>query len=102
MYVRGCVTRDASLDEFVGGGETGVGSEESGDGGVEAESGDAEAESGGVEVESDDGGSAVDVSSVEATYVWIPAGDACARCAGDSERLWRCDGELVCGECKEW
>lgn len=112
------MSRDASLDEFVGGVESEgsedsldgeesvdgeereVESEESGVGGEEKSMGDREGvesvdvESGGMESE--------DVSAASATYVWTPAGDACARCGSEVGRLWQCEGELVCGECKEW
>jgi hypothetical protein len=90
------VSRDASLDEFVEGSESDV---------REASEVDSEGEE--PAVKQDDGGDGSKEvskggSSVEATYMWTPAGDACARCEGSAGRLWRCDGELVCGECKEW
>ena len=47
-------------------------------------------------------GNEVDIAPASPTYMWTPAGVACARCSGEVERLWRCGGQLVCGGCKEW
>ena len=114
MCLLGCVSREASLDEFVGGSDSGseaseVGEEESADGdereveseGSEVDGEEAEVEDEGVEGNQEDVELA-DVSAASATYVWTPASDACARCGSEVGRLWRCEGELVCGECKEW
>lgn len=82
--LQGRVPRDASLDEFFGVGKSGVGSESD--------------ESEGEESAAVEGG----VAPASATYVWSPDGSTCARCGGSVDRLWRCDGELVCEGCKEW
>ena len=84
------VSRDASLDEFVGGGSESEVSEDVGSG-VEA-----------ADVEDDDSGNSEAVSPASATYAWTPDGEACVRCGSSVDRLWRCEGELVCGDCKEW
>lgn len=96
------MTRDASLDEFLGGeSDVSEASEvERADSAVE--SGEVGSEAGESGVEEDGGESGEAVSPASPTYVWTPAGDACARCGSSVDRLWRCDGELVCGECKEW
>lgn len=80
------MSRDASLDEFIGGGESDVDAED--DSAVAdstaASEGDAE------------------IEPAEPTYVWSPDGRACARCESVVSRLWRFEGALVCEECKEW
>ena len=103
------MTRDASLEEFVGGesnGESEVSDSEGGDSTVESEEAESEVEESVVEQDEsevgNDNGCGEAVSPASATYVWTPAGDACARCGSSVERMWRCEGELVCGECKEW
>lgn len=108
------MSRDASLDEFFESAE----SEAQTDEGDVSESDQDDGKSGeAIEasmVESEDHGSdevedpveaedeGAEISPASPTYVWTPARVACARCGSSVDRLWRCEGELVCGECKEW
>ena len=75
------MSRDRSLEEFVGGSDAGSESAGSRD--------DPGDESGGVE-------------PIESTYCWSLDGAACDSCGTIAESRWRDDGALVCADCKEW
>ncbi|MDS0294020.1 DUF7573 domain-containing protein [Halogeometricum luteum] len=109
------MTRDRSLDDFVGGGE----GEES-DGSDPTEGDDSKADSadradGAGGDAGDDSGTTPDSAATESaapttdavdpavgTYRWDPDGVACAACGETVHRLWLDDGGQVCEECKEW
>ena len=83
---------DASLDEFLGGGD---GERDE----IEATTSDDEAGS------ADDEGEATEEETVEpvrATYQWSPGGLECASCGGTVDRCWHSETGLVCAECKGW
>ena len=105
---------DASLDDFLdggdaqevedGGGDDGGTSEEDderadadGDGGDDPDrSRPADGEHGAA----DQPASAVDPAT--ATYAWTPGGEPCAACGDRVERRWHSPAGLVCPDCKEW
>lgn len=93
------MSRDASLDQFVGGDEEA--SADGSDAGAPADGDEAAATS--------DGGagerSATEVEGVapaRATFDWSPDGAACDCCSTSVEKRWRDGDALVCGDCKEW
>ncbi|MFB6235367.1 MAG: hypothetical protein ABEH81_15150 [Halopenitus sp.] len=43
---------------------------------------------------------AVEPPSITAT--WDTDGIACERCDTEVERRWKCDGDYVCADCKDW
>lgn len=92
------MTRDRSLDDFVGG-ESGErdGSDDA-DAGAEART-ETEANAG---TKADAGAKAAEADAAVGTYRWAPDGVACAACGETVERLWLDDGEQVCEACKEW
>lgn len=85
------MTRDTSLDEFVGAG----GSAESDDAGGEATATDGDAAA-------DDATAEDAVEPAVVTYDVSPDGAECAACGETVTRRWRDDPGMVCGECKEW
>lgn len=109
------MTRDASLDEFLGGDEaaeddTEVAGAEDGDGNGDGDgSGDGDDAAAGADDAA--GGDAPDdsgwlppaaVESARSTYAWSPDGAPCAACDATVQRRWRDDSGLVCPDCKEW
>lgn len=94
---------DASLDDFLDGGE-----ERESDGGEAAEDAVSEPETD--DDERSEAGDATAAASPEretvepavTTYAWSPEGAACADCGEVVERRWEQDGQLVCGACKAW
>lgn len=109
------MTRDTSLDEFLGGGET----VESEDADGEATAADEDATGDGsagedavaddvTEADTDDEDatrSEPDADAVEPaviTYDVTPDGAECAACRDVVTRRWRDDPGMVCGECKDW
>jgi len=94
------VTRDRSLEEFVGGSD--AGSESAGSDDDSSEGGATspdDADAGPRDDCGDDGG---DVEPIESTYGWSIDGVACESCGATVESRWRDDGILVCADCKEW
>lgn len=108
------MTRDASLDEFLGGGD------EDGDAaGTDADGAESETAAGAApEDDRGDGGGAGDgvadeedpplaldgVEPARSTYAWSPDGAECAACGATVEARWRGEAAegLVCADCKEW
>lgn len=78
------MTRDSTLDEFLGG--------ESDDEGVDADAVDAEAA----------GDTDADVAPAAVTCEWTPGGAACEACGATVERRWTDGDARVCVNCKEW
>lgn len=77
---------DASLEDFLDGGEA--------DGGSPDQSADTSTvELAGAAEGTDDG---------LATYAWSPDGGVCGACGRSAERRWRDEEGLVCADCKEW
>jgi hypothetical protein len=66
----------------------------------------ADASEGDVTASDDDSLDPDDVSPAVSTFDWTPDDGECAACGESVERRWRADGqkdgELVCGDCKEW
>ncbi|GCF13945.1 hypothetical protein Harman_18800 [Haloarcula mannanilytica] len=81
------MAEDASLDDFLDGGD-------SEDEGSASEGGTAKPE--------DDPADSDTVEPAVTTYAWSPEGAACAECGEVVERRWTQDGDLVCGACKCW
>jgi len=101
---------DASLDDFLDGGEESEGSESTAATGDGDAAGDAVS---GAETDADEHNDADGARDPEAaddetvvpavtTYAWSPDGAACADCGEVVERRWEQDGQLVCGACKAW
>jgi len=114
------MTRDASLDEFLGGGGEESEDEESGDeesvdegaateppNPVDAAEEPADAP-GGDEPPADAEGDEAPplapaaVDPARSTYDWSPEGAECAACGATVEARWRDEPGLVCADCKEW
>ena len=111
--------RDASLEDFLGGGSDGeatdtddedddVTGDADGDG---AKASPAEDSTGGESVTGEDreveatstGDEDAQATVVEApTGVFDPAGIACEDCGAERARLWHEDGRPVCRDCKSW
>ncbi|MDS0299891.1 hypothetical protein NDI76_14170 [Halogeometricum sp. S1BR25-6] len=101
------MTRDRSLDDFVGGGEDEEREDAGSDGDENAddENDDVtaeEAESGAVADSERTSPTTEDVDPAVGTYRWHPDGVVCAACGETVPRLWFDDGEQVCADCKEW
>lgn len=102
---------DASLDDFLDGGEDDGGPAEANDGpaGDERTDADGQADPSGGEGDPDrsraaDGerGGTDAVDPATATYAWTPGGEPCAACGERVERRWRSAAGLVCPDCVEW
>lgn len=77
--------RDASLDDFLGDGESSAAPE--------------------TQEEDDEPGVERDATTADgelSTFDWSPDGAPCTACGDRVERRWRDDGRLVCGGCKTW
>ncbi|WP_276259416.1 DUF7573 domain-containing protein [Haloglomus litoreum] len=100
------MTRDASLDEFAGGGK-----------GDDAEDAEDANDSPGDAVPVEDAAETTDapttgddatflppdqVEPARSTYDWSPGGAACAACGATVEARWRDEPGLVCADCKAW
>lgn len=112
------MTRDASLDEFLGGSgeddESEDGERESGEGNAETAADGASGaseEPDGTPGEEPDGDAADatdglpapdDVEPARSTYAWSPGGAECAACGATVTERWRDDGRQVCADCKDW
>lgn len=110
------MSRDRSLDEFVGGqrrdddrttAETEPDAEATND--TTTTSSTAESSSNRNEGSTDEtvpgSGRESESAAVElavSTYAFAPDGAPCAACGAVVEKRWRDDGELVCPECKAW
>ena len=106
------MTRDASLDEFLGGGGE-AGNEDEDDVDSDATDADEGASDEPAEPAGDDGSAASEdsgwpspdadaVTPAQSTYAWSPAGADCAACGATVERRWRDEAGLVCSDCKGW
>lgn len=102
------MTRDRSLDDFVGGerGEPDGSDDADAEAQTEADA-DAEGKTGEADAatDADDASDAPPSDSVDpavGTYRWNPDGVACAACGETVERLWLDGDEQVCEACKEW
>jgi len=99
--------RDASLDEFLSGGDEGS------EGSVD-EADDASGEQSGPEPEpgtergsdTDPGTegppTVEDVEPARSTFAWSTDGEACAECGERVEERWESEVGMVCVECKSW
>lgn len=110
------MTRDASLDEFLGGGgEAENEDEDDVDSDATEHPGDADegAPDEPAEPAGEDGSAASEdsgwpspdadvVTPAQSTYAWSPAGADCAACGATVERRWRDEAGLVCSDCKGW
>jgi hypothetical protein len=114
------MTRDASLDEFLGGGDGESGGEATEDEGAATEpASPAEeppvdgAEESADATESDDPPADAEgeedpplapaaVDPAHSTYDWSPDGADCADCGETAEVRWHDEPGLVCTDCKEW
>jgi len=123
------MSRDRSLDEFVGGesdGSADPGSDADADDSTDAEdptddstdaedpTDDSDVEtgsepapceegSGGSDAADDDAATAPDdVEPAAVTYRWEPDGVRCADCGAAAEQLWSGESGQVCADCKEW
>ena len=113
------MTRDRSLDEFFGGGESADDADTESDADENADAGGraTDADEGGNEsVESAEGGmnrendaddpvtlpDTSDADPATPTYRWTPDGAACKSCGSVVNRRWEDDGAFVCDDCKEW
>jgi hypothetical protein len=110
------MTRDASLDEFLGGGDGESGGEATEDEGAATEPADpvdgAEEPADATETVDEspadaDGDEApplapAAVDPAHSTYDWSPDGAECADCGATVEARWRDESGLVCPDCKEW
>jgi hypothetical protein len=117
------MSRDRSLDEFVGGDS--ADSAPDADGDVDRDDAadpETDADDPGSETESkpapageerdevdpeatDDDHTAIDPDDVEpaaVTYRWDPDGVRCSECGTTVDRLWSGDSGQVCDDCKEW
>ncbi|WP_135305333.1 DUF7573 domain-containing protein [Haloarcula amylovorans] len=106
------MSEDASLDQFLGGGDDAEAGEsdsspdesDAGDDPAVAnvESPDDSASADGTEPTdrepTDDGG----VTPAVTTYAWSAEGAACSVCGEAVERRWQQNESLVCSDCKEW
>lgn len=101
------VTRNRSLDEFLGGKRT-----ESAEGGGEPDgaegedSGDGERQGSepeeGADRAGDTSATGEAVGPARSTYAFAPAGAPCTACGAVVERRWRDEQGLVCPDCKVW
>lgn len=89
---------DASLDQFVGGGDDEAGDTDASDDG-DATPADEERPGEDADTETTSGG---DPTPATTTYAWSDEGTQCAACGEVVERRWQQDGTLVCVDCKEW
>jgi hypothetical protein len=93
---------DASLDDFLDGGDADAADDEGEDG--EAADGEA-ATSKAADGDGRDGepdGETADPAPAAATYQWDPAGVACAACGEAVTERWQGEAGLVCAACKAW
>lgn len=107
------MTRDRSLDEFLGGEPGDADATDEGEEGdaepAPAEPADAEPAAESADPD-DDAEPATDpdsdpddaVEPAVSTYEFSPDGAPCAACGAVVEKRWRDDGELVCPDCKVW
>jgi hypothetical protein len=111
------MTRDASLDEFLGGGDAAEEDTEP-DADATESPGDADESptdvpDGSAEPADDEDTTASEdpgwpspdadaVTPARSTYAWSPAGANCAACGATVERRWRDEAGLVCSDCKGW
>lgn len=84
------MTRDSSLDDFLGGEETDA----------PADASEPETPADAVEPEPEFDEDAVEPA--QATYAFSPDGAECAACGAVVEKRWRDEAGLVCSECKVW
>ena len=89
---------DASLDDFLGGGDD----QSDEDGPVDDEATDAPAAAEAEPLEDGDHVSPRTVEPATTTAAWSLDGAACSVCGTVVEQRWRSDDGLVCPTCKEW
>lgn len=107
QYIRvpplfGHVTRDRSLEDFLGGtASEGSDAEEEPEGAADGpERGDGSGPSAGPGTDPAPAGDGA--APIAPTYRWSPDGEACRVCAEQVNARWRADDALVCADCKEW
>jgi hypothetical protein len=113
------MTRDASLDEFLGGEDEEGGEGSEGEGAatepvspaeeppVDAAEESADATGGDespadADRDEDPPLAPAAVDPARSTYDWSPDGADCAACGETVEARWRDEPGLVCADCKEW
>jgi hypothetical protein len=87
------VSRDRSLDEFLGGEQRDAEQRDDPDG----DGADDDPDEPVGDAEGDDA-----VEPAVSTYAFSPDGAPCAACGAVVEKRWLDDGELVCPDCKAW
>ncbi|TKR25429.1 DUF7573 domain-containing protein [Natronomonas salsuginis] len=104
--------KDASIDDFLDGGERDGEDDERDANGREVggEGADGHASTGDEGADASDEATGRDggddprhsVEPATSTYAWSPDGPVCADCGDAVDRRWRDGDRLVCAECKAW